>query len=217
MNELQALAASYTNESYDRASHLMLLRWLQAAHPDAEIPETASSSLQDPSWYARQQVTQAFLDYARVQHSKDVVDADLQTGLGILFYTSGDYDRAKDCFEAALSVRPTDYRLWNRLGSSLSTGGKNEESLDAYRMALSLRPTYVRAIHNVAVACLFISSLFSTTVDICNLGLNIGAHKEAAEHIISALSLRSASCGGGEYLWSILRRVMLTMVSAHFD
>jgi len=172
----------------------MLLRWLQAAHPDAEIPQTAWSSLQQSSWYSQQQVTQAFLDYARVQHSKGIVDADLQAGLGVLFYTSNQFDRAKDCFEAALSVRPTDYQLWNRLGSSLSNGNNQEESLGAYREALNLRPTYVRAISNVAVAC-----------------LNIGAFKESAEHLLSALLLQSASGHRSEYLWSTLRRVMTEM------
>lgn len=162
MTGLQSLAISYTNEAYERASHTMLLHWLRAAHPDAEIPQTAWTSLQDSSWYAHQQVTQAFLDYARVQHSKGIVDADLQAGLGVLFYTSNQFDRAKDCFEAALSVRPTDYQLWNRLGSSLSNGNNHEESLGAYREALNLRPTYVRAISNVAVACSFILLLFRT-------------------------------------------------------
>jgi len=188
------LAISYTNEGYERASHTMLLRWLQAAHADVQIPDTAWSSLQDSSWYSHQQVTQAFLDYARVQHSKGIVDADLQAGLGVLFYTSNQFDRAKDCFEAALSVRPTDYQLWNRLGSSLSNGNDHEESLGAYREALNLRPTYVRAISNVAVAC-----------------LNIGAYKESGEHLLGALLLQSASGDGSEYLWSTLRRVMLEM------
>ena len=210
----QPLAISYTNEAYERASHTMLLRWLQATHPDAEIPQTAWTSLQESSWYSHQQVTQAFLDYARVQHSQGIVDADLQAGLGVLFYTSNMFDRAKDCFGAALSVRPTDYQLWNRLGSSLSNGNNHEESLGAYREALNLRPTYVRAISNVAVACLFTPPLFSTAADSHDLGLNIGAHKESAEHLLGALSLQSASGDGSEYLWSTLRRVMLEMVGA---
>ena len=213
----QPLAISYTNESYERASHTMLLRWLQTAHPDAEIPQTAWSSLQDPSWYSQQQVTQAFLEYARVQHSKGIVDADLQAGLGVLFYTSNQFDRAKDCFEAALSIRPTDYQLWNRLGSSLSNGNDHEESLGAYREALNLRPTYVRAISNVAVACLFIPLPFSSAADFRGLGLNIGAFKESGEHLLSALSLQSASGEGSEYLWSTLRRVMLEMVCLYYD
>lgn len=138
----------------------MLLCWLQAAHPDAEISQTAWASLRESSWYSNQQVAQAFIDYARLQHSKGIVDADLQAGLGVLFYTSNQFDRAKDCFEAALSVRPTDYQLWNRLGSSLSNGNNHEESLGAYQEALNLRPTYVRAISNVAVACSSIPCCF---------------------------------------------------------
>ena len=120
-------------------------------------------------------VTEAFLNVARAQHAQGVIDPDIQLALGVLFYTNNSYDRAKDCFEAALSLRPTvhsyppsaierilivcapylsqDYLLWNRLGSSLSNGNKPEESLGAYREALMLRPTYTRAIYNVGVAC----------------------------------------------------------------
>jgi peroxin-5 len=184
-----SLAISYTNESFDRASHSMLLRWLRARFPDAPI----SSEVQE-AVTSHDLVTEAFLNVARTQHTQGVIDPDVQLALGVLFYTNNAYDRAKDCFEAALSVRPTDYLLWNRLGSSLSNGNKPEESLGAYREALMLRPTYTRAIYNVGVAC-----------------LNIGAHKEAAEHFLSALSMQEATGEKSKQLLQTLRRAFLAM------
>ncbi|KAH7924256.1 TPR-like protein [Leucogyrophana mollusca] len=192
-----SLAISYTNESYDRASYNMLLRWLQAHFPTYPVPEeTQQAVLSNSTWDSHTRITDAYLGLARQQYSQGIVDADVQIALGILFYNSGEYDRAKDCFESALSQRPQDYLLWNRLGSSLSNGSKPEEALGAYREALHLRPTYTRAIYNVGVAC-----------------LNIGAHKEAAEHFLSALGMQEATGNGqtSDQLWFTLRRAFISM------
>ncbi|KAF8635230.1 hypothetical protein AX17_004005 [Amanita inopinata Kibby_2008] len=195
---MMSLAISFTNESYDKGSHAMLLRWLRAKYPDHPVPEETIKAMKTHSaWDTHARMTDLFLSLARVQHSQGVLDPDVQVGLGVLFYTNGEYDRAKDCFEAALSVRPKDYLLWNRLGSALSNGYKPEEALGAYREALSIRPTYTRAIYNVGVAC-----------------LNIGAHKESAEHFLSALSLQEMTNGGtSEQLWHTLRRALVAMAS----
>jgi peroxin-5 len=132
------------------------LRWLRARFSEVHIPqETADAVKKNASWDSYPRVTDLFMALARDQHSKGIVDAEVQVALGILFYTNSDYDRARDCFQSALSMRPDDYLLWNRLGSSLSNGSKPEEALGAYREALQLRPTYTRAIYNVGVACKF--------------------------------------------------------------
>ncbi|KAJ7497554.1 hypothetical protein FB451DRAFT_1211928 [Mycena latifolia] len=192
-----SLAISYTNESMDRASHAMLLRWIRSRFPAHRIPaETIAAVATNSTWDTHTKLTDVFLDLARSQHSRGEMDPDVQIALGILFYTNNEYDRAKDCFEAALTVRPTDFVLWNRLGSSLSNGSHPEEALGAYREALQLRPTYTRAIYNVGVAC-----------------LNIGAHKEAAEHFLSALNMQESNGGGetSEQLWFTLRRAFSAM------
>ncbi|KAF8904432.1 peroxisome targeting signal receptor [Gymnopilus junonius] len=191
-----SLAISFTNESYDRASHTMLLRWFRARYPNVVIPEeTIKAVSTNSAWDTHDRITELFLDLARTQHAQDTMDADLQIALGVLFYNNADYERAQDCFAAALNVRPKDYLLWNRLGSSLSNGNKPEEALGAYREALQLRPTYTRAIYNVGVAC-----------------LNIGADKEAAEHFLSALSLQESTNGDtSDQLWFTLRRALLSM------
>ncbi|KAH9951527.1 peroxisome targeting signal receptor [Amylocystis lapponica] len=190
-----SLAVSFTNESYERASHTMLLRWLSARFPSQDVSEDVWKALSQSPWHSHERVTEVFLNLARDQYSRGEMDPEVQIGLGVLFYTNNNFDRAKDCFETALSVRPRDYQLWNRLGSSLSNGNNPEAALGAYREALQLRPTYTRAIYNVGVAC-----------------LNIGAHKEAAEHFLSALAMQDSSGGAkSDQLWSTLQRAFMLM------
>lgn len=148
-------------------------------------------SLSPQEFHSR--ITQLFLNSARIGSE---VDADVQVGLGVLFYNSGDFDKAVDCFTAALSARPGDYVLWNRLGATLANSGRSEEAIDAYYKALEIKPTFVRGRYNLGVSC-----------------INIGVYKEAAEHLLGALSLHVVGGGGSDgnqtnvsqNLWETLR------------
>lgn len=126
----------------------------------------------------------------------------------MLFNTSEEYDKAGDCFESALSVRPDDPLLFNRLGATLANSGKTELAIQYYLEALSIQPTYVRARFNLAVA-----------------SMNLSRYKEAIEHLLKALSIQEAdsqllqSAGGvprangptSQTLWDSLNIALLMM------
>lgn len=85
----------------------MLLRWLRARFPAASIPADLEKAVTSNStWDAHGRLTDVFLALARQHYEQGIADADVQIALGILFYNSTEYDRAKDCFESALSSRP---------------------------------------------------------------------------------------------------------------
>jgi peroxin-5 len=107
----------------------MLLGWLRARFPDASIPPPEAQNSLTSSGHSHNVVTEAFLNVARTQVAQGVIDPDVQSALGVLFYTNGAYDRAKDCFEAALSVRPT-----------VCTGGLRSISLPLLTLVSGLSP-----------------------------------------------------------------------------
>ncbi|UYV67713.1 PEX5 [Cordylochernes scorpioides] len=153
---LMSLATSYLNE---------------AMH--AQVCETLCSLV---TGERISQVLKAFLQAARLSPMDP--DPDVQCGLGILFNVTGEFDKAADCFTSALSVRPKDSLLWNRLGASLANGRRSEEAVTAYHRALELSPGFIRSRFNLGISC-----------------INLGAYKEAAEHFLVALNLQNQGRG----------------------
>eukprot|EP00118_Oscarella_pearsei_P010850 m.68854 g.68854 ORF g.68854 m.68854 type:complete len:263 (+) comp35561_c0_seq1:946-1734(+) len=198
----QALAVSYTNESMQAQACKSLLAWLQA-HPkyrgfvtsadnSASIPKGTSVM----SLSLHQKIRDMYL--AAAQNSPDNIDPDVQVGLGVLFNLSGEYDKAIDCFSAALQVRPDDARLWNKLGATLANGSQSENAVNAYHRALELYPGFVRARYNLGISC-----------------INLGVHREAAEHLLTALDMQRRGLGPGgrrstmsDTIWSTLRMTL---------
>ncbi|CAB0008659.1 unnamed protein product [Nesidiocoris tenuis] len=96
-----------------------------------------------------------------------------------------------------------DSRLWNRLGATLANGSRSEEAVDAYRSALQLSPGFIRARYNLGITC-----------------VHLGAHTEAAEHLLTALRQQSrgrgpqgeSSVNMSDSIWNTLRLVVVSML-----
>ncbi|KAI8967554.1 hypothetical protein BDF20DRAFT_829366 [Mycotypha africana] len=198
LQALMSLAVSYTNESYDHAAYQTLERWIAQKYPQL-VPHRLPDAVSPYELHDR--VTNLFLTAAREAPDGQLMDPDVQVGLGVLFYGSGDLDKAIDCFVSALKGRPNDYLLWNRMGATLANNGRSEEAIDAYHKALELRPSFVRARYNIGVSC-----------------INIGCYKEAAEHILTGLSMHKRGQGDSEEgvnvsnnSWEMLRKAFIMM------
>ncbi|KAA8648491.1 tetratricopeptide repeat protein [Aspergillus tanneri] len=183
LDALMGLAVSYTNEGYDSTAYRTLERWLSAKYPQIISPKDVSSDA-DLGFTDRQilhdRVTDLFIQAAQLSPSGEQMDPDVQVGLGVLFYCAEEYDKAVDCFSAALASTESGttnqkeqlHLLWNRLGATLANSGRSEEAIEAYEQALNINPNFVRARYNLGVSC-----------------INIGCYPEAAQHLLGALSM----------------------------
>ena len=183
LEALMGLAVSYTNECYDATAYRTLERWLSTKYPQIIAPEELSRAA-DVGFTDRQQlhekVTNLFIRAAQLSPDGEHMDPDVQVGLGVLFYGDEEYEKAVDCFSAALASteagttnqRQQVHLLWNRLGATLANSGRSEEAIAAYEKALTLNPNFVRARYNLGVSC-----------------INIGCYEEAAQHLLGALSM----------------------------
>ncbi|XP_075745260.1 peroxisomal targeting signal 1 receptor-like isoform X2 [Rhipicephalus microplus] len=202
-----AIAVSYTNESLQMQACESLLEWLkcnpryQALRSSAEMPTLKTSHPGFTIMTSEQHNKTRDLFIAAARMSPNDPDPDVQCGLGVLFNLVGEYDKAADCFRAALTVRPNDSLLWNKLGATLANGSRSEEAVDAYRQALQLSPGFIRSRFNLGISC-----------------INLGSYREAAEHFLTALNMQSAGRGPtgmqsvnsavSENIWSTLRMVL---------
>lgn len=183
LDALMGLAVSYTNEGYDTTAYRTLERWLSVKYPQILPPDQVSNPA-DIGFTDRailhERVTNLFIRAAQLSPSGVHMDPDVQVGLGVLFYGDEDFEKAVDCFNAALASTESGtvnregqvHLLWNRLGATLANSGRSEDAIAAYGRALEENSNFVRARYNLGVSC-----------------INIGCYPEAASHLLGALQL----------------------------
>ncbi|KAL5615599.1 hypothetical protein BROUX41_005638 [Berkeleyomyces rouxiae] len=184
LTALMGLSVSYINEGYESTAYRTLERWLSVKYPNIVSPD----NLHEPAQLGfterdlmHKNITSLFMKAARLSPNGEHMDPDVQVGLGVLFYGSDDFEKAIDCFNAALqsveigssSLKEEQvHLLWNRLGATLANSGRSEDAIAAYQTALSLQPNFVRARYNLGVSC-----------------INMGCLEEAAQHFLLALDM----------------------------
>ena len=183
MDALMGLAVSYTNEGYETTAYRTLERWLSVKYPQVHPPDQVSEASDvgfTEQAILHEKVTNLFIKAAQLSPSGELMDPDVQVGLGVLFYGDDDFEKAVDCFNSALASHETGttnresqvHLLWNRLGATLANSGRSEDAIAAYCKALDHNSNFVRARYNLGVSC-----------------INIGCYPEAAGHLLGALNL----------------------------
>ncbi|KAG0169135.1 Peroxisomal membrane signal receptor PTS1 [Apophysomyces sp. BC1015] len=167
-----ALAVSYTNENCRADAYDCLEQWIANNDKYKHLVRSDRGNMNAEARHAY--LTDMFLEAARSSPGAEM-DANVQVGLGVLFNVSEEFHKAIDCFKSALQSRPQDYLLWNKLGATLANSRDTPGAIEAYFNALEINPSYVRARYNLAISC-----------------INLSQHREAAEHLLTALALQQA-------------------------
>lgn len=205
LTALMTLAVSYVNEGYDNAAYATLERWIETKYPDVarKAREADPEVHSDDRFSLNKRITKLFLKAAQLSPTGANVDADVQTGLGVLFYSLEEYDKTLDCFRAAIKCNPNDALSWNRLGASLANSNRPEQAIEAYTKALQLNPNFVRARYNLGVSY-----------------INMGMYQDAVEHLLTGLSMHVVEGAEGgivqdtsesSSLMETLKRALLAM------
>ncbi|WWC91978.1 uncharacterized protein L201_006932 [Kwoniella dendrophila CBS 6074] len=181
-----ALAVSYTNENDSEAACTMLEKWI-ALNETQNTSVNISSQKDDEEvdkakkvWNKidRENLIERLINIAR--QNPEEVDAEVQVALGVLFNGTEEYQKAEDCFLSALSVKPDDWLMYNRLGATLANSGRSNEAIKYYHKALELHPNFVRALFNLGISY-----------------MNLGQYPLAAQSALDALRLQHSDISEG--------------------
>ncbi|THV02434.1 TPR-like protein [Dendrothele bispora CBS 962.96] len=173
-----ALAVSYTNNGQRQGTYNAVREWvLRNEQHKATVNEYLTRNPEKEGVSDAEKfdhLAQCLISIVQQDAFGDI-DADVQIALAVLFNANEDYEKSQDCFKAALSVRPDDWLLYNRVGATMANSGSADQALDYYYRALELNPMYIRARYNLGISC-----------------INLRRYEEAATYIFDALMLQDA-------------------------
>jgi hypothetical protein len=69
--------------------------------------------------------------------------------LGIIFKNLGEYQKAKDCFEKAIAIKPNYVDAHNNLGNIFKELIENQKAKSCYEKAIKINPNYSSAHYNL--------------------------------------------------------------------
>lgn len=145
------LAVSYTNEGNRTETYASILEWIgrNTRYADIVTKWNQTKTFSDPPDV--QQLTDCLVAMATSMADGEL-DPDVQIALGVLLNTTEDYEKARDCFLAALDARPDDHLLYNRIGATMANHGQSSNAIPYYHRALALNPSYIRARFNLGIS-----------------------------------------------------------------
>uniref|UniRef100_A0A6B2LA53 Uncharacterized protein n=1 Tax=Arcella intermedia TaxID=1963864 RepID=A0A6B2LA53_9EUKA len=184
LEALMTIAVSHTNEFHQSKAVDSLRLWL------IRNPKYSAQfkGMPEDSFADLRQVEKMFLDAARSQPT----DPGVHSALGLIYNLCFEYDKAIDCFRAALMERPDDYQLWNKLGATTANSNQGREraheAIDAYYRALEKKPTYTRARANLGISHMATSNYIEAAK--CFLGaLDINSTPHLWDNLKSAFTM----------------------------
>jgi len=185
-----SLAVSYTNEFLPKNTVEALWNWLVNNPNYNQFMKTNSISLVENDPDENQRRMESLLISVAKQAPPNQLDPNIHAALGLLYNLTFEYDKAIACFKAALTQRPEDYQLWNKLGATTANCPQGreraDEAIDAYFRALSKKPSYTRARSNLGISY-----------------MAIGDYAEAAKCFLGALTINNSY-----HLWDNLRTAL---------
>lgn len=216
-----AISVSLANETSQNQACRHLLEWLinhdryksigaslEAYHKFDDMISNDPFFINSISKKHYEYIKEKFIAAARM--SPNNPDPEVQTALGVLLNMKGEYLMAVDCFKAALSVRPNDSILWNRLGATLANGNKSDEAIVAYGKALDIYPGSLRCRYNLAISLIHLNTYHEAANQLLQI-LNLQANAKGSKNTqIRTRSVTSTT------IWSTLRTVVTLMNKPEF-